>query len=241
MLILYLTSSWPTTQECAKILSVLDRYADVVELGIPTRNPKYDGPTIRKTHLEAEKVGIEALVETLEKYSPKRDIMLLCYYEDYRDRLDLLMKVASQYGVKTILFPDLLFDYFEELERYVEYCRRYGIEPSFFISTKFPHHVAARLQDYKPYLIYLGVQAATGIELPLYVERNVKIFRNIVSKTRLVVGFAISRPEQVRRLLELGIDGVVIGSELVRRLISGGIEELEKFLCEIRKAIRNCC
>ncbi len=235
MLILYVTSSWPSVQECAKILSVLDKYADLIELGLPTRNPKYDGPTIRRTHFEAERLGIDALVDTLERYTPRRDVMLLCYYEDYRDRLDLLMNIASQYNIKTVLFPDLLFDYYEDLERYVECCRRHNIEPSFFISTKFPHNIALRLQEYKPYLIYLGVQAATGIELPLYVERNVRIFRKIVSKTRLVVGFAISRPEQIKKLLELKVDGVVIGSEIVRRYASGGLEEVEKFLIEIRK------
>ncbi len=238
VLIPYITATWPSLEECLQILKVYDRYGDIIELGIPTDNPKYDGPTIRMTHREAEQRGLQALCTVLESYRTCKPVMVLTYLEDHINNLEKFFQTISEYSaVRTVLFPDLLFDYYDMVEKYVELCRKYNIEPSFFISTKFPYNLAKELTKYRPFLIYMGAQAATGIELPIYVERNVKIFRQILQNVRFVVGFAISRKTQVEKLLELNVDGIVIGTELVKRYKVGKLEAVEEFLKEIREVL----
>ncbi len=239
VLIPYVTATWPTVRECLQVLDLYVKYGDIIELGVPTDNPKYDGPTIRMTHREAEMRGLEALSTILEKFRSDRPVMILTYLEDHLSRLESFFSTISEYPqVRTVLFPDLLFDYYDMLERYVELCRKYRIEPSFFISTKFPYDLARALTKYSPYLIYMGAQAATGIELPIYVERNVRIFREILKDVRFVVGFAISRRTQVEKLLQLGVDGIVIGTELVKRYKIGGLQAVEEFLKEVKETIQ---
>ncbi len=239
VLIPYVTAAWPTVHECLQILDLYVRYGDIIELGIPTDNPKYDGPTVRMTHREAEMRGIKALSAVLEKFRTDKPVMILTYLEDHLSALESFFSAVSEYAqVRTVLFPDLLFDYYDMLDKYVELCRKYKLEPSFFISTKFPYSLAKTLVKFHPYLIYMGAQAATGIELPIYVERNVKIFREILKDVRFVVGFAISRKSQVEKLLQLGVDGVVIGTELIKRYKIGGLQTVEEFLKEIKETIQ---
>ena len=239
LLIIYLTISWPSIEKFYEIVEKLSSYVDIFEFGIPTKNPKYDGPTIKLTHKFAKIYGLNSL-KLLENLSIKNKI-LLTYFEDYliENKVEVLFKEVSNLNFISILLPDLLFDYPEYLNYYVNLCQEYSLKPSFFISSKFPHHLIRKLLNYEPYLIYLGLQAATGIELPIYVTRNIRIYRELInsSETLFVIGFAISRIEQILKFLELKVDGIVIGSKIVKLVSDYGVEKAIEFVREIREVI----
>jgi len=75
-----------------------------------------------------------------------------------------------------------------------------------------------RLSEYNPLFIYLGLYAATGIKLPIYVEQNVTTIRGIIGDTFLVVGFAVNNPDMVKSLIKAGADGVVVGTAFIQRM-----------------------
>jgi len=59
---------------------------------------------------------------------------------------------------------------------------------------------------------------STGVLLPVSAERNIRNIRRLLGDTPMVVGFAIRDPEQVRRYVSAGADGVVVGSGFLRIL-----------------------
>ncbi len=235
-LILYLTATYPNTTTFLNVIETVSQIVDMLEIGVPTNNPKYDGPTIRMTHRMAELKGLEAL-EVIRGFT-SREFIIMAYMEDYVNNLDIFLKKCAEIGARGVLMPDLLFDYYEMVEKFVNECRRFGVEPCFFISSKFPYREVERLVAYRPLFIYLGLQACSGVRLPIFIERNVKIYRSIIgNRCPLIVGFAIKSPDDVRLLKNIGVDGIVVGSAFIRELTRCGLECGLKLLESLKRAL----
>ncbi|MCU7787047.1 tryptophan synthase subunit alpha [Pyrobaculum sp. 3827-6] len=224
----YLVAGWPNREIYGRVVKELGGVVDFYELGVPTRNPKYDGPYIRKAHRE---------VEAPTWLRPEVPTYAMAYWEDYRANPTKLFNLAAEVGARGVLAPDLLIDFHEDLDAYVKLCREFGLAPVFFVPGKFPHKLVERLAAAGPDFIYLGLYAATGIELPVYVERNVRIIRQLVGDVYVVAGFAVDTPAKAARLVEAGADGVVVGTAFMRRLQKSP-EEALAFLREIKAALR---
>jgi tryptophan synthase alpha chain len=224
----YILAGWPSAEVYRKAVAAAAQVADFVELGLPSRNPKYDGPFIRRAHGEAEPVELGLV---------PGEVYVMAYWEDHAAKPEALFEAAAAAGARGLLAPDLLIDFPPELGRYVELARRFKMEPVFFVPGKFPHGLVRRLASYRPAFIYLGLYAATGIELPVYVERNIKVFREVAPEVFLVAGFAIDSPQKAAAVVRAGADAVVVGTAFLRRLRSS-VEEAVAFLREIKRALQ---
>jgi tryptophan synthase alpha chain len=224
----YILAGWPSAEVYRKAVAAAAQVADFVELGLPSRNPKYDGPYIRRAHGEAEPVELGLV---------PGEVYVMAYWEDHAAKPEALFEAAAAAGARGVLAPDLLIDFPPELGRYVELARRFKMEPVFFVPGKFPHGLVRRLASYRPAFIYLGLYAATGIELPVYVERNIKVFREVAPEVFLVAGFAIDSPQKAAAVVRAGADAVVVGTAFLRRLRSS-VEEAVAFLREIKRALQ---
>jgi len=224
----YILAGWPSAEVYRNAVTAAAQVADFVELGLPSRNPKYDGPYIRRAHGEAEPVELGLV---------PGEVYVMAYWEDHAAKPETLFEAAAAAGARGVLAPDLLIDFPPELGRYVELARRFKMEPVFFVPGKFPHGLVRRLASYRPAFIYLGLYAATGIELPVYVERNIKVFREVAPEVFLVAGFAIDSPQKAAAVVRAGADAVVVGTAFLRRLRSS-VEEAVAFLREIKRALQ---
>ncbi|WP_069806975.1 tryptophan synthase subunit alpha [Vulcanisaeta thermophila] len=211
----YITATYPDKESFPRVVECLVKHSDFLEVGIPTVNPKYDGPAIRRTHFQSSMKGLEAVM--VGGYGEVPTI-LMGYVEDYVDKLPMVAQVAQEVNAVSVLFPDLIFEYLDLVDEYVKVMRSYGLMPSFFISSNTPHRIITRLVKYDPLFIYLGLYAATGIRLPLYIERNVREVRRLIGDVFLVAGFAINNPDMVRVVINAGADAVVVGTALLDKI-----------------------
>jgi tryptophan synthase alpha chain len=219
VLMIYLTIGDPLLFDRNVIEALTSQGIEVFELGVPTDKPKYDGPTIRASHRRALSNGITMdTVFKLIREFPERKILFSYFDLALNLNPEKLMQLAVESKVESILFPDLLIDYFEKLNSYVKLCEKYDLEPSFFITSSFPHKLVSKLAELNPAFIYLGLMASTGILLPITVTKTIKIMRMLVKEIPLVVGFALRTPQQVTKCIEAGADGVVIGSSILKLL-----------------------
>ena len=213
---IYLTAGWPSTDAVRALVEGAP--VDFVEVGLPTANPKYDGPFIRRTHREA--VGPRGL-EALRHVPKKERLVVMAYAEDHVKNLEDAVSAVASVGALSLLLPDLLIDYPDMLVDYVKLCSKYDVRPTFFLPGKFPHSLLQRVVEYDPLFVYIGLYASTGISLPIYVERNLRLARRLAPDAFLVAGFAVDSAEKAVRLVEAGADAVVIGTALLRRLAEG--------------------
>lgn len=234
----YLVLDYPNRHDFTRFLEAAGGCMDFVELGLPSPRPKYDGPAIREAHRLVLARSPKDPVRALNDLPPAegKATILMGYLEDLG--LEGLLKAlrrAKSLSYVSVLLPDLAFDYPEYMEHYVEVARVSGLRPSFFASSKFPHRLLGFMASTNPLFIYLGLQPSSGVELPISVERNVRIARSLIGDAFLLVGFSVRRPETVRRLIEAGADAVVVGSEVARKLREG-LWKAVSYTCELYKA-----
>ena len=203
------------------------KYIDFIEFGIPTNNPKYDGPFIRKLYRESMIKGLDVFRYSFPKF--EKPLVVMAYMEDYLNNLKELFNEASRIGAVSILLPDLLFEYLEYLNDYINLSQKFSMKPTFFVSSKVPYKLILKLTTYNPLFIYLGLYATTGIKLPIHIERNISIIKRLIGKQHLIVGFAIDNPEIVKLVFKSGADGIVVGTAFLR-VINNGIDEGVKFI-----------
>ncbi|GAB6148149.1 tryptophan synthase subunit alpha [Stetteria hydrogenophila] len=235
----YLTIGYPSPDSFPGVLGALAGCADFLELGLPTGRPKYDGPTIRLTHKAVVSRGVRGVeaLKLVEAAGVEAPFTLMAYMGDFEDSLRGVLEAAASAGALCVLFPDLPFDYPWRVGEYVEESERAGLRPCFFASSRFPHRWLQLYAAKDPLYVYLGLQPATGVKLPIGVERNVRLAKHLLGDTYLLAGFAIRTPEMARGIIESGADGVVVGSAVARALEGGGVEEARRLACTLRDAV----
>ncbi|AEM38891.1 tryptophan synthase, alpha subunit [Pyrolobus fumarii 1A] len=237
----YITIGWPNPGTFEKLVETLSECVDFFEFGVPTPRPIYDGPTIRETHAEALKSvsGWRDALKLLSRLEigDKRPTIIMAYMSDHLGHLREFHEEAASAGARCILYPDLPFEHPEKLWLYVDESERVGLKPCFFASSRFPHRWLLTYAALRPLFIYLGLQPATGVKLPIAVEKNVRLAKKLVGDVYLLAGFAIRDSETARRLIEVGADAVVVGSAIIRAAKDRGLDEAKRLACSIHQAV----
>ncbi len=238
-LVAYVTLGYPNPEKFRELIAVAARYADLVEVGLPPGYAKYDGPLVRRSYEEAKKHikgprDAENMLSTARDLASPRKLILLSYY-DALPREELL-SLASSCSIDYLLAPDLLIDYPEEAEEFLEEAKGRGLKPLLFVTPSFPDKVIARASELTCDMLYFGLRPATGIPLPLSISTVVARARNLCDK-ELLVGFGLKTLDDVREALRSGADGIVVGSKLIEAYEKKGIEGFEEALREVRRVV----
>lgn len=239
-LMAYTTLGDPYPELSLEIVNTLIKGgADILELGIPAKNPRYDGPLIRASYKRASEAGLDlksALSLAKEiRGAPK---IVLSYYDSIKPlNLKEFAELSADSGADAVLIPDLLVDYIEKLDEYVMAVKLSGLEPVFFMPSILPYRLIERIIELKPTMIYLGLMPATGIELPIDPASAISRVREQIGRIPLAVGFAIYEPNQVVEYLKAGANGVVVGSAFVK-IIETRKAEIRLMLDEIEELAR---
>ena len=242
-LTIYLTLGFPFRDVMLEVVGEIVRLGvDMLEFGIPYEAPKYDGPTIRRTHKRVLSSGFKYgdALELLREVSFKNRFMLTYYELALKVGVEKFFSDVAEAGARAVLFPDLLIEYPEELERYDRLCSEYGLEKVYFVSSSFPHRLISGLAERGPAFIYMGLMASTGVALPITVRRNITIIKGLLGEVPMIGGFAIKSAEQVRQYRDAGVNGIVIGSAVARIIEDNNKwrEDLRSFLKPIISALK---
>lgn len=237
---IYIPLGYPDPHRFQEFVGITSKYIDLIEIGIPTEKPLYDGPAIRRAHREIIGKGLHRI--SISEYgllsNIKCDKVALAYYSDVRGVLKRFVSDISDLGFKCLLTPDLLIEYPEDLEVYLKVLTDHGLKPCFFISTKFPYALVKSLLNYEPYMVYLGLQASTGTNLPIQVLRNIAIAKSLLEgRAPLAVGFGINSVERLVAILAGGADIAIVGTEVVKR-ISRDVDEALSFVVDVYSVLR---
>ncbi|HCZ7373002.1 TPA: tryptophan synthase subunit alpha [Staphylococcus aureus] len=201
--------------ENAKILS--ENGADIIEIGVPFSDPVADGPVIMEAGQQAIKQGItiDFIFEQLEKHGNqiKCQYVLMTYYN-----------IICHYGEQA----------------FFERCRDSGVYG--LIIPDLPYELSQRLkQQFSHYdvKIIVTMNATTGQNGAFHPElkRKIESIKEIAN-VPVVAGFGIRTPQHVADIKAVA-DGIVIGSEIVKRFKANTREEIIEYLQSIKHALNN--
>ena len=202
--------------------TVVDKGADIIELGIPFSDPSSDGPVIQRS-VERSLQGSTSLDDVLElvrQFREKNDntpIVLMGYlnpieimgYRKFAVR-------ASLVGIDGVLVVDMPPEESAELHTLL---REAGVETIYLVSPTTSENRAKHITALcSGYLYYVSLKGVTGAVLSDYdsVKENLTRLRELTDLP-IVIGFGIKDRQSVKALGRLA-DGVVIGSALVNKI-----------------------
>jgi tryptophan synthase alpha chain len=241
-LIPFITAGDPDLATTAKALIALDRAgADIIELGVPYSDPLADGPVIQAAATRALQAGVKLadVLAVVAKVSPeiKAPIILFTYYNPILNLgiPEFLRRVVAA-GVKGLVVPDLPL---EESTTLLEPASLMGIEVIMLVApTSPPDRMKAIAASAQGFVYLVSVTGVTGMRegMGSNVAGILNQLRSLTDKP-IAVGFGISDPVQAKQVKELGADGVIVGSAMVKKLASEGVESIEQFCRDLKAAI----
>ncbi len=232
LVVAYLTVGYPTPELFLRAASELRGYYDVLELGIPPRFAKYDGPVIRRSYESASALGRSALMELASMIDAEK--YALTYLDGLEGGLDGYLEEVRRAGFRGVLFPDLVVDFHRDISRVASAVRSRGLSNAMFVSPSTPDSVAREASREADGFLYLGVRPSTGVPVPVSVPALVRRFRALHAGT-LIVGFGL-RWDEMAEAIRAGADGVAVGTALLEAL-GGGVEAAAEVLRGVRDAV----
>lgn len=246
-LIPFLMGGDPTFGESLRLLqAAVEAGADLLEVGIPFSDPLADGPTLQAAADRALAAGVTPgrvleLVAALRRVAPAVPVVLLTYYNVVLQRgLGRFLAEAREAGADGVILPDLPVD---EAGEAAAACGAEGLACVLLAAPTSPPQRLARIaRSGTGFLYCVSVTGVTGAKDTLSPALSEFLARaRRLSPLPLAVGFGISTPAQVARVLEQA-EGAIVGSALVERAAAAGPGRAEQavfdFVRELKAATR---
>ena len=235
----------PDPETSGRILdSLVEGGADMLELGIPFSDPIADGPVIQAAAERALGHGVTpahcfSILAAFRERHPAIPVGLLTYANIVIARvLDAFYGMAADAGVDSVLVADVPSI---EAGPFLAAARSKGVAPVMIAAPNTPaaalRRIAGQSEGYTYCVARAGVTGAhAGPEADLSALMGALRRFNAPPP---ILGFGISRPDQVRSGLAAGAAGIISGSAIVS-LIAGNpgreTEAVRPFLGELKAA-----
>ncbi|GAA0180893.1 tryptophan synthase subunit alpha [Clostridium sediminicola] len=229
LLTLYMTLAYPSFSEFLKYLDILvENQVDILEIGIPVQNPYLDGKVISQTYNKVKVDGFDKIqclnmLKEIRNRYPKLPIVIMSYYEGIVN--NSLLENSDLYDA--LLCPD------EFLNNSNKLIQIYNEDMT-------DKEIIDKL-NYNSYFAYvMSSNSPTGSigEIPTNYINTINRIRKY-SDIPVQVGFGISTAKQAKEILCNGSDGIIIGSEIIRKINENNIINFEAYIDELRGALLN--
>ncbi len=250
LLIGYIMAGDPKPQFTPKIAGALVKGGvDILELGLPFSDPIADGPTIQAASVRALEAGTTPIkvLEIARQIKRKYDIpiVIMTYYNPmFRMGLDRFCRLSKDCMVDGFIIPDLPV---EEAADYQNAAQAYRIDTIFLAAPstsndRLPKIVAAS----SGFLYLVSHFGVTGSRTTVQAS-TVRLIKRVLpytsGKIPLAVGFGISKPEHVTRIIASGADAAIVGSAFVNIIKSSPdqsivLRQLEETAKELKAATK---
>ncbi|MGO4894525.1 tryptophan synthase subunit alpha [Flavobacterium sp. W21_SRS_FM6] len=220
------------------IKALVEGGADALELGFPYSDPIADGPTIQQASIRALSHKIKTtdcfdVIREVRDAYPNIPIGLLLYSNLVLKRgIETFYKDAAQAGVDSILIADVPL---READRFIDIANAVGIKQILIAPPNASEETLAEIgKQSQGYTYLLGRAGVTGAETaaatPTH-ELIEKLTRHKVAPPLL--GFGISKPEQVSEAIKAGAAGAISGSATVN-IIAKYLDKPQEMLQQLK-------
>jgi tryptophan synthase alpha chain len=225
-LIGYIMAGDPKPEVTAKIADALIKGGvDILELGLPFSDPIADGPTIQAASVRALAAGTTP-VKVLEiakeiRLSHDVPIVVMTYYNPvFRMGIEKFFGLAQECLVDGVIVPDLPL---EEAGDYKIAAGKFGIDTIFLAAPSTSNKRLAKIAECSSGFLYLvshfGVTGAKATVEDSTIQLVERVLPFTSGKIPLAVGFGISKPEHVKRIVRARADGVIVGSAFINTVL----------------------
>lgn len=229
--------------------AMLDAYADadvdVLEVGVPTRDPWLDGPEVATSMGRALDQGVDAAWVgralgdwRVSRATRGRRVPAIVWFGYPEVPLEAVREAAARHAIDALLLIDP--------HRHAAGASLdaalvgLGVARCAFLPWAPASSDLGSASSATGYVMVQARPGPTGADgVPADPRPLVRLARDAAPGRPIVAGFGISGPGDVRRVLRAGADGVVVGSACIHALRDGGTTGLRRFLASIVAAARS--
>ena len=222
----YLPAGYPTKDAFWKHIQDLDAAgADIIEIGVPFSDPVADGPVVEQAALRCLEQGV-TLGWILEELTRRRStiragIVLMGYINPcLQYGIPRLVKDAAQAGVNGLIIADLPLEESAEIR---DILQEHGVAliPLVGLNSSM-ERLRMHAEKAEGFVYFVSVMGTTGVRDALPEElREALLQAKQTFSIPLALGFGLHAPAQLQGV-ESSVDGVVMGSALIRHLDATG-------------------
>mgnify|MGYP001263483807 CR=1 FL=1 len=234
----YFLAGYPDREKSIEIMErAVKNGVNAIEVGFPSKNPYLDGKIIKNAHLSSENAfsSITDFIDYLKILRSKISVPIwMMGYKDDLLKENAYVKIARSSYVDGFVIPDLTISELTEIQN------NHLLQPVEFIPVinyQMSDDDLRTVCDGKK-IIYCQLQVGktgntfTDLEdLPHFYHK----IRNLTD-AKLMAGFGIKNGQIAKRIFEVGYDGIVVGSEMVRLVSLEEYEALDDLISELVKS-----
>ncbi|QEL15214.1 tryptophan synthase subunit alpha [Limnoglobus roseus] len=218
--------------------------AHLVEVGLPFSDPIADGPVIQASYTRAlnAKLKLGDLFATLKQTAAQPGwktpmVAMGSYTLIYKRGAAAFIQQAKAAGLSGAVLPDLPV---EEAEEFAKVAADHDFKPILLVTpTTSPARAEKIVKACGGFVYVVSIVGITGERdrMPVAITDMIARLRNLTDLP-LCVGFGVSKPEHVTELRTL-VDGVIVGTAMVRKLEQAGQPgQREKALTELKASVQ---
>ena len=230
----YFLGGYPVADSSLRMFQRAADIVDIFEIGYPSKDPYYDGDEIIRAHKKVMKTGLPDISYWRRlRMLIKKPLWLMAYKKDFIDNLRYRDFVVESLA-DILVLPDCDDNIRCELQAELV---SHGMGVMGFANARTTlEQFRTIVEEYKNvyFQLYQGKTGSGGHEVDTspYLELT-----KMQSDVRVFAGFGIKTAEKSRQLINLGFDGVVIGTALLKAL-NESESAMMGLLREISTAIR---
>jgi len=220
-------------------LTLMEAGADILEIGIPYSDPVCDGEIFQAACRQALKQGItpDDVFSGIKKIREKTDIpiYLTSYFGPvFKIGVERFLKKALESGVNGFIIPDLPLEEQKFKLPLIQFATVYSNE----------ERLRQIVQASRDFIYVMSLPGITGDKH--HGRENLKKLLGMIKRQtdkKTYVGFGIRTPEEAAEIIEMGADGVIIGSAIAEIYslhplkYEESLEKIRKLVINIKKAI----
>ncbi len=236
----HMVCGYPNLEASEQIFKTLSSFenSEYLEVQFPFSDPLADWPVFEAANKQSIEnwMTTEKCFEFVERNIWwKTKILVMTYYNIiFNYWVEKFVKRAKEIGFYGFIIPDVPFDE-KDWKKLRELCKKENIVFTELVTPSTPELRLKQISELKPELIYAVSQNMTTGSKAKFWDK----FKNYIKKIRkyfdckIWVWFWIKSKDDISKVCEIA-DFAIIWTEFTKKYNSWGIDELKKYLEEIK-------
>lgn len=226
-LVAYVTAALPDREfSVDAILALQESGVDMVEIGIPFSDPVADGGVIEKAGMLSLQNGfrLNDLFYISSRVSEQVETLWMGYFNPFYSKgVEYFLQKGKEFGVSGFLIPDLPH---EESLRYLPEFEKAGLNLITFVApTDSRERIETITKQAKKFIYLVAYAGITGSGRDEDLTRIIDDIRAF-THTPVYLGFGVNEHNAQEKAKN--VDGVIVGSALVKIVLEEGLTNVEK-------------
>lgn len=209
------------------VKAIADGGADVIELGVPFSDPVADGPTIQAAGNRAL-ASTEELEDVFDLARRARrlvevPLVLMSYYNPVMQFGETrFLERCSDVGIDGVILPDLPVS---EAQDYGQKARKNSVSTPFLATPSTGPKRLRKITEAASGFLYLVARPGTTGGKEEVGDLTTRAIEStspeVPDELPVCVGFGLSSPEAINKVVRAGADGAIVGSAIVEKIADG--------------------